>query len=149
MENKKIQVANPIVELDGDEMTRIIWDFIKQKLIFPYVNLDIKYYDLGIEYRDKTNDQVTIDAANAIKKYKVGCDNTAKTTTNITPMPCLENSWYLSSRIKCCIPDNSSSSLVLCDTVSGLPAPSLIYHFNEGLINFGNAFFFCLCNDSF
>ena len=69
---KKIEVKNPIVELDGDEMTRIIWDFIKQKLIFPYVNLDIKYYDLGIEYRDETNDQVTIDAANAIKKYKVG-----------------------------------------------------------------------------
>ena len=91
----------------------------------------------------KTNKHPTI------KKYKVGCDNTAKTTTNITPMPCLENSWYLSSRMKSCIPDNSSSSLVLCDTVSGLPAPSLIYHFNEGLINFGNALFFCLCNDSF
>ena len=72
MENKKIKVLNPIVELDGDEMTRIIWDFIKQKLIFPYVELDVKYFDLGIEYRDKTDDQVTIDAANAIKKYKVG-----------------------------------------------------------------------------
>ncbi len=72
MENLKIKVANPVVELDGDEMTRIIWDFIKQKLIFPYVDLDIKYYDLGIEHRDNTNDQVTIDAANAIKKYKVG-----------------------------------------------------------------------------
>ena len=72
MKNKKIEVLNPIVELDGDEMTRIIWDFIKKKLIFPYVDLDIKYYDLGIAYRDKTNDQVTIDAANAIKKYKVG-----------------------------------------------------------------------------
>jgi len=72
MEKKKIKVKNPVVELDGDEMTRIIWDFIKTKLIFPYVDLDIKYYDLGIVYRDKTNDQVTIDAANAIKKYKVG-----------------------------------------------------------------------------
>ena len=72
MDNKKIKVLNPIVELDGDEMTRIIWDFIKQKLIFPYVDLDIKYYDLGIESRDETNDQITIDAANAIKKYKVG-----------------------------------------------------------------------------
>ncbi len=72
MEKIKIKVDNPVVELDGDEMTRIIWDFIKEKLIFPYVDLDIKYYDLGIEYRDKTNDQVTIDAANAIKKYKVG-----------------------------------------------------------------------------
>ena len=69
---KKILVQNPIVELDGDEMTRIIWDFIKKKLIFPYLTLDIKYFDLGVENRDATNDQVTIDAANAIKKYKVG-----------------------------------------------------------------------------
>ncbi|GHB84945.1 NADP-dependent isocitrate dehydrogenase [Persicitalea jodogahamensis] len=68
----KIKVANPVVELDGDEMTRIIWKFIKDKLILPYLDLDIKYYDLGIEYRDETDDQVTIDAANAIKKYGVG-----------------------------------------------------------------------------
>ncbi|GAA3968254.1 isocitrate dehydrogenase (NADP(+)) [Hymenobacter antarcticus] len=68
----KIKVANPVVELDGDEMTRIIWKFIKDKLITPYLELDIKYYDLGIEYRDETNDQVTIDAANAIKQYGVG-----------------------------------------------------------------------------
>ncbi len=69
---QKIKVANPIVELDGDEMTRIIWQFIKDKLIFPYLDLDIKYYDLGIEKRDETNDQITIDSAEAIKKYKVG-----------------------------------------------------------------------------
>jgi isocitrate dehydrogenase len=68
----KIKVANPVVELDGDEMTRIIWKFIKDKLILPYLELDIKYYDLGMEYRDETNDQVTIDAANAIKQYGVG-----------------------------------------------------------------------------
>ncbi len=68
----KIKVANPVVELDGDEMTRIIWKFIKEKLILPYLELDIKYYDLGVEYRDETNDQVTIDAANAIKQYGVG-----------------------------------------------------------------------------
>ncbi|WP_373512730.1 NADP-dependent isocitrate dehydrogenase [Persicitalea sp.] len=68
----KIKVANPVVELDGDEMTRIIWKFIKDKLILPYLDLDIKYYDLGIEYRDETDDQVTVDAANAIKKYGVG-----------------------------------------------------------------------------
>ena len=68
----KIKVANPVVELDGDEMTRIIWKFIKDKLIVPYLDLDIKYYDLGMEYRDETNDQVTIDAAEAIKKYGVG-----------------------------------------------------------------------------
>ncbi len=69
---KKIKVINPIVELDGDEMTRIIWKFIKDKLILPYLDVDLKYYDLGIECRDATNDQVTVDAANAIKKYGVG-----------------------------------------------------------------------------
>ncbi len=68
----KIKVANPVVELDGDEMTRIIWKFIKDKLILPYLDLDIKYYDLGVENRDATNDQVTIDSAEAIKKYNVG-----------------------------------------------------------------------------
>lgn len=70
--SQKIKVANPVVELDGDEMTRIIWKFIKDKLITPYLELDIKYYDLGMEHRDATNDQVTIDAANAIKQYNVG-----------------------------------------------------------------------------
>jgi len=68
----KIKVDNPVVELDGDEMTRIIWDFIKQKLILPYLDIDLKYYDLGIEVRDETNDQITVDAANAIKQYGVG-----------------------------------------------------------------------------
>lgn len=68
----KIKVINPVVELDGDEMTRVIWQFIKEKLILPYLDIDIKYYDLGIEKRDETNDQITIDAANAIKKYGVG-----------------------------------------------------------------------------
>lgn len=70
--NNKIKVVNPVVELDGDEMTRVIWSFIKEKLILPYLDIDIKYYDLGVEYRDETNDQVTIDSANAIKKYGVG-----------------------------------------------------------------------------
>lgn len=69
---QKIKVTNPVVELDGDEMTRIIWSFIKEKLILPYLDLDIKYYDLGMESRDNTDDQITIDAAHAIKKYKVG-----------------------------------------------------------------------------
>jgi isocitrate dehydrogenase len=68
----KIKVANPVVELDGDEMTRIIWKFIKDKLILPYLDLEIKYFDLGIEHRDQTNDQVTVDAANAIKQIGVG-----------------------------------------------------------------------------
>ncbi|WP_033068857.1 NADP-dependent isocitrate dehydrogenase [Thalassospira australica] len=68
----KIQVKNPIVELDGDEMTRIIWDFIKNKLILPYLDVDLKYYDLSVQKRDETDDQITIDAANAIKEHRVG-----------------------------------------------------------------------------
>ncbi|PJB12411.1 MAG: isocitrate dehydrogenase (NADP(+)) [Flavobacteriales bacterium CG_4_9_14_3_um_filter_40_17] len=68
----KIKVANPVVELDGDEMTRIIWKFIKEQLILPYLDVDLKYYDLSIEHRDATNDQVTIESAEAIKKYNVG-----------------------------------------------------------------------------
>src|SRR5579872_4717039 len=68
----KIKVANPVVELDGDEMTRIIWDLTKQKLILPYLDVDLHYYDLGVEHRDATDDQVTIDSAEAIKKYGVG-----------------------------------------------------------------------------
>ena len=68
----KIKVKNPVVEIDGDEMTRIIWSFIKEQLILPYLDIDIKYYDLSIENRDKTDDQVTIDAANAINRYNVG-----------------------------------------------------------------------------
>lgn len=69
---QKIKVKNPVVELDGDEMTRIIWQDIKDKFIHPYLDIDLKYYDLGLEYRDETNDQVTLDAAEAIKKYSVG-----------------------------------------------------------------------------
>ncbi|USQ78789.1 NADP-dependent isocitrate dehydrogenase [Ornithinimicrobium faecis] len=69
---EKIKVANPIVELDGDEMTRIIWQFIKDRLIHPYLDVDLKYFDLGVEKRDETNDQITIDAANAIKEHGVG-----------------------------------------------------------------------------
>ena len=68
----KIKVKNSIVELDGDEMTRVIWDFIKKKLILPYIDIDIKYYDLGMKNRDHTLDQITIESANAIKKFKVG-----------------------------------------------------------------------------
>jgi isocitrate dehydrogenase len=68
----KIKVANPVVELDGDEMTRIIWQLIKDKLIHPYLDVDLKYYDLGVEHRDATNDRVTVEAAEAIKKYGVG-----------------------------------------------------------------------------
>ncbi|HEY8255373.1 MAG TPA: NADP-dependent isocitrate dehydrogenase, partial [Rhizomicrobium sp.] len=69
---EKIKVANPVVELDGDEMTRIIWDLIKKKLVLPYLDIDLHYYDLSIENRDATDDKVTVDAAEAIKKYGVG-----------------------------------------------------------------------------
>ncbi|RZA08728.1 MAG: NADP-dependent isocitrate dehydrogenase [Proteobacteria bacterium] len=69
---KKIKVANPVVEMDGDEMTRVIWSFIKTKLILPYLDIDIKYFDLGMESRDQTDDQITIDAAKAVQKYSVG-----------------------------------------------------------------------------
>jgi isocitrate dehydrogenase len=67
----KIKVVTPVVEMDGDEMTRIIWQFIKDKLILPYLDIDLKYYDLSIEKRDETDDQITIDSANATKKYGV------------------------------------------------------------------------------
>ena len=69
---EKIKVANPVVELDGDEMTRIIWDFIKQKLILPYLDIDLRYYDLSMQNRDATDDQVTVDAAHAILEHGVG-----------------------------------------------------------------------------
>jgi isocitrate dehydrogenase len=72
MEFEKIKVENPVAELDGDEMTRIIWKAIKDELILPFLDLNINYFDLGMEHRDATNDQVTIDAANAIKECKVG-----------------------------------------------------------------------------
>jgi isocitrate dehydrogenase len=68
----KIQVKNPVVELDGDEMTRIIWSFIKEQLILPYLDIELRYYDLGIESRDASEDQITVEAADAIKRYGVG-----------------------------------------------------------------------------
>ena len=68
----KIKVVNPIVEIDGDEMTRIIWQWIRERLILPYLDVELKYYDLGIEKRDETRDQITVDAANAIKEHGVG-----------------------------------------------------------------------------
>ena len=72
MESKKVKVANPVAELDGDEMTRVIWKMIKDLLVLPYLDAPIQYFDLGMEYRDQTDDQVTIDAAKAIEECKVG-----------------------------------------------------------------------------
>ena len=69
---QKITVKNPVVEIDGDEMTRVIWNFIKEKLILPYLDIDLKYFDLGMESRDATDDQITVDAAHAIRIYGVG-----------------------------------------------------------------------------
>ncbi|MEO0063035.1 MAG: hypothetical protein RLZZ08_1595, partial [Pseudomonadota bacterium] len=69
---QKIKVANPVVEIDGDEMTRIIWQWIRERLILPYLDINLKYYDLSVQKRDETNDQITIDSANAIKQYGVG-----------------------------------------------------------------------------
>lgn len=97
----KIKVKNPVVELDGDEMTRIIWQDIKDKFIYPYLDIDLKYYDLGLPYRDETDDKVTIDAAEAIKKYSVGVKCATITPdeervkefnlkkSSYTPHPCL------------------------------------------------------------
>ena len=68
----KIKVATPVVELDGDEMTRIIWAWIRERLILPYLDIDLKYYDLGVEKRDETNDRITVESAEAIKQYGVG-----------------------------------------------------------------------------
>src|SRR6201994_2236504 len=68
----KIKVKNPVVELDGDEMTRIIWQWIRERLILPYLDIDLKYYDLGIEHRDATDDRVTVESANAIKEFGIG-----------------------------------------------------------------------------
>jgi len=70
--SQKIKVENPVVDLDGDEMTRVIWDMIKNKLILPFLDIKIEYYDLGIQKRDETNDQITVDSAKAILKYNVG-----------------------------------------------------------------------------
>ena len=85
---EKIKMTTPLVEMDGDEMTRIIWKMIKDELLCPFIDLKTEYYDLGLEYRDKTSDQVTVDAANAIKKYGVG----VKCAT-ITPNAATMFSW--------------------------------------------------------
>ena len=95
----KIKVANPIVEIDGDEMTRIIWSFIKDKLILPYLDIDLVYFDLGIESRDATDDRITIDAANAISRHGVGV-----TCATLTPDAARAAAIRRHQRIRCSLP---------------------------------------------
>ena len=90
---QKIQVKNPVVELDGDEMTKIIWQWIRERLILPYLDVDLKYYDLSIEKRDETDDQITVDAANAIKEYGVGV-KCAPITPDETHLPSKELAYW-------------------------------------------------------
>jgi isocitrate dehydrogenase len=106
---QKIKVKNPVVELDGDEMTRIIWQVIKDKFIHPYLDIDLKYYDLGLEYRDETNDQVTIDAAEAIKKYSVGvkCATITPDEARVEEFKLKQSKFILRPRL-------SSSRISLC-----------------------------------
>ena len=96
---EKIKVANPVVELDGDEMTRIIWKMIREQLILPFLDIDIKYYDLGIEHRDATDDKVTVDAAYAIKKYHVGikCATITPDEARMTELICRNRSQLYSN----------------------------------------------------
>ena len=84
---EKIKMTTPIVEMDGDEMTRILWKMIKEDLLEPYIDLNTEYYDLGLEHRNETNDQVTVDSANATKKYKVAV-KCATITPNAARFPC-------------------------------------------------------------
>jgi isocitrate dehydrogenase len=95
----KIKVKNPVVELDGDEMTRVIWQDIKDKFIFPYLDIDLKYYDLGLENRDQTNDQVTIDAAEAIKTHSVGvkCATITPDEARVEEFKLKQSKWRLLS----------------------------------------------------
>lgn len=128
MAAQKIKVKNPVVELDGDEMTRIIWQSIKDKFIYPYLDIDLKYYDLGLPYRDETNDQVTLDAAEAIKKYSVG----VKCAT-ITPDEARVEEFKL-KQSKLSIPPRTPPARRLnfvsasrCEATTCLPSPSYLH----------------------
>ena len=116
----KISVKNPVVELDGDEMTRIIWDFIKKKLILPYLDLDIEYYDLGMKSRDDTNDQITIDCANAIKKVGVGIK-----CATITPDEARVKEFNLNSSTR------ASSGVIVAHFI---PTPNFLIAFAESTV---------------
>ena len=134
---EKIKVKNPVVELDGDEMTRIIWKFIKEKLILPYLDVDLLYYDLGVEYRDKTNDQVTIDCAHAMLKHGVG----VKCAT-ITPDEARVKEFNLKEMWKS---PNGTIRNILDGTVFRQPiicknVPRLVPHWNDPIVVGRHAF---------
>ncbi|MFN4310468.1 MAG: NADP-dependent isocitrate dehydrogenase [Ferrovibrio sp.] len=133
----KIKVKNPVVELDGDEMTRIIWKFIKEKLILPYLDVDLLYFDLGVEYRDKTNDQVTIDSAHAILKHGVG----VKCAT-ITPDEARVKEFNLKEMWKS---PNGTIRNILGGTIFREPiicknVPRLVPHWNDPIVVGRHAF---------
>ena len=133
----KIKVKNPVVELDGDEMTRIIWKFIKEKLILPYLDVDLLYYDLGVEYRDQTNDQVTVDSAHAILKHGVG----VKCAT-ITPDEARVKEFNLKEMWKS---PNGTIRNILGGTIFREPiicknVPRLVPHWNDPIVVGRHAF---------
>ncbi|WP_284944797.1 NADP-dependent isocitrate dehydrogenase [Acidisoma cladoniae] len=127
----KILVKTPVVEMDGDEMTRIIWGFIKEKLILPYLEIDLKYYDLGIEYRDQTDDQVTIDAANATKQYGVGikCATITPDEARVTEFG-LKKMWRSpNGTIRNILDGTIFREPIICSNV-----PRLVPHWNQPIV---------------
>ena len=127
----KIKVKTPVVEMDGDEMTRIIWGFIKDKLILPYLDIDLKYYDLGIEYRDQTDDQVTIDAANATKQYGVGvkCATITPDEARVTEFG-LKKMWRSpNGTIRNILDGTIFREPIICQNV-----PRLVPHWNQPIV---------------
>ncbi|WP_341703447.1 NADP-dependent isocitrate dehydrogenase [Ferrovibrio sp.] len=133
----KIKVKNPVVELDGDEMTRIIWKFIKEKLILPYLDVDLLYYDLGVEYRDQTNDQVTIDAAHAIQKHGVGvkCATITPDEQRVTEFKLKEMWKSPNGTIRNIIGGTIFREPIICKNV-----PRLVPHWNDPIVVGRHAF---------
>ncbi len=127
----KIKVKTPVVEMDGDEMTRIIWGFIKDKLILPYLDIDLRYYDLGIEYRDQTDDQVTIDAANATKEFGVGvkCATITPDEARVTEFK-LKKMWRSpNGTIRNILDGTIFREPIICSNV-----PRLVPHWSEPIV---------------
>ncbi|WP_374633349.1 NADP-dependent isocitrate dehydrogenase [Ferrovibrio sp.] len=133
----KIKVKNPVVELDGDEMTRIIWKFIKEKLILPYLDVDLLYYDLGVEYRDQTNDQVTIDSAHAILKHGVGvkCATITPDEARVTEFKLKEMWKSPNGTIRNILGGTIFREPIICKNV-----PRLVPHWNDPIVVGRHAF---------